>query len=364
MSLSSRRTSLALALTLIFSAAGCAPGRSHTRLKVAWSTYAGYMPWSYAGSSGILDKWAAAYGLEIELVHMGYIESVEALTAGEVDAAPMSNLECLTIPAASGVDTTVIFVGDYSNGNDAILTRGLGLDELPGHTAMLAAGSVSHYLLVRALELQDFFRSEVEVVDVSDAEIGDAFLADRGHQVAVTWNPIVMQIERGDPGVERIFSSANLPGEILDVMAVRSEVLADHPELGEALTGAWYEIMDLLVKGGSRGAGAVAAMAEASGDTVADFEVQLDSTAFYYDPAEAADYLWSTGLQNRMSFIVNFCLDNGFFGEGSNWSDAVGIRYPDGTVHGNAQIVKMRFDDTYMLKAAEGRLALDWRRGP
>jgi NitT/TauT family transport system substrate-binding protein len=54
--------------------------------KVAWSIYAGWMPWDYAGSSGILKKWADTYGIEINLIRMDYLPSVEAYVAQQVDA--------------------------------------------------------------------------------------------------------------------------------------------------------------------------------------------------------------------------------------------------------------------------------------
>ena len=38
----------------------------------------------------------------------------------------MTNMKALDMPAASGVPTTAILVGDYSNGNDALLGACLG----------------------------------------------------------------------------------------------------------------------------------------------------------------------------------------------------------------------------------------------
>ena len=66
----------------------------------------------------------------------------------------MTNMECLDMPAASGIDSTALIMGDYSNGNDAILTRkgGTWISCLPGKTVNLVELSVSHYLLARALE--------------------------------------------------------------------------------------------------------------------------------------------------------------------------------------------------------------------
>ncbi len=35
----------------------------------------------------------------------------------------MTNMDALTIPAVGGVDSTVLIVGDFSNGNDGIVLK-------------------------------------------------------------------------------------------------------------------------------------------------------------------------------------------------------------------------------------------------
>nr|MCU0936667.1 lipid kinase [Gammaproteobacteria bacterium] len=90
--------------------------------KIAWSIYAGWMPWEYARESGILKKWADKYGIAIELVQINdYIESINQYTAGQFDGCVMTNMDMLTIPAAGGVDSTAVVVNDFSNGNDGVV---------------------------------------------------------------------------------------------------------------------------------------------------------------------------------------------------------------------------------------------------
>ena len=85
-----------------------------TTFNVAWSIYVGWMPWDYAQQSGILKKWADKYGITIKLTQMDYIESINQYTAGKFDGCVMTNMDMLTIPAAGGVDSTALIVGDYS----------------------------------------------------------------------------------------------------------------------------------------------------------------------------------------------------------------------------------------------------------
>jgi NitT/TauT family transport system substrate-binding protein len=343
-----------LAAALMLGMAGSAAAKE--KFTVAWSIYVGWMPWDYAGSSGILDKWADKYGIEIELVRMDYIPSVEAYVAKQVDACVMTNMECLNMPAASGVDSTVLIVGDYSNGNDAILTRaGGGVKGLAGKTVNLVELSVSHYLLARALEKNGMSERDLTLQNTSDSDIGPVFLADTSQQAVVTWNPIVMEIEQA-PGVEKVFTSADIPGEILDLMVVRTDVLNENPALGKALVGAWYEVMAQMSKRGPEAEAAIAAMAEASEATPTEYKAQLKTTAMFYQPQTAVDYATSGEIKEKMNFVRKFCFDQGLLGEGVRSEDAVGVSYPDGTVQGSAENVKMRFDATYMKMAAEGQL--------
>jgi NitT/TauT family transport system substrate-binding protein len=108
------------------------------KLSLAVSIYAGWMPWYYANETGILKKWADKYGVDISMKYMDYVPSIEAYVAGQADAVVCTNMETLDMPAAAGVDSSVVLMGDYSNGNDAILTRDkLSLGQLKGKSVYL-----------------------------------------------------------------------------------------------------------------------------------------------------------------------------------------------------------------------------------
>ncbi|GAB4234134.1 MAG: hypothetical protein Tsb0032_39740 [Kiloniellaceae bacterium] len=52
-----------------------------------------------------------------------YIESINQYTAGAFDGVSATNMDTLSIPAGGGVDTTALIVGDFSNGNDAVILK-------------------------------------------------------------------------------------------------------------------------------------------------------------------------------------------------------------------------------------------------
>jgi NitT/TauT family transport system substrate-binding protein len=292
---------------------------------VCWSHYTGWEPWAYADEKGLLKKWGDKYGISIRLTLVNdYVESVNLYTAGKYQACAMTNMDALTIPAVGGVDSTALIVGDFSNGNDGIVTKGgKTVKELKGQKVKLVQLSVSHYLLTRALAMNGMTEKDVTLVNTSDADIGP------------------------------LFDSAKIPGEIIDMMVVRT----DAPDaLKKALVGAWYETMAVMSGADKQGKDAIAFMAAKAGGTVAEFEAQLKATAMFYKPAEAASFAKSPKLKETMEFVRTFSFEKGLFGQGARTKDAVGIGFPDGSVIGNPKNVKLRFDANYMQMAADGKL--------
>ncbi|PJI86335.1 NitT/TauT family transport system substrate-binding protein [Yoonia maricola] len=325
-----------------------------TEFRVAWSIYVGWMPWGYLEDSGIMDKWADQYGIDVEIVQINdYVESINQYTAGAFDGVTATSMDTLSIPSGGGVDTTALIVGDYSNGNDAVIIKGDGdLASLAGKPVNLVELSVSHYLLARALDSVDLSEADLDgVINTSDADMIAAFAADDVEAV-VTWNPLVSAILE-EPNAKKLFDSSNIPGEIIDLMVVNTETLAANPDFGKALVGAWYEVMGLMAAGDEE---VLTAMAEASGTDLAGYQAQLGSTEMFFTPADAIAFTSGTELPETMTNVAEFLFDKGILGEGAPSADFVGVEYPDGTITGDANNVTFRFDTTYMQMAADGAL--------
>jgi NitT/TauT family transport system substrate-binding protein len=320
--------------------------------RIAWSHYTGWEPWEYASNSGILDKWAAKYGIKIRLDLINdYIESINLYTGGAYQGCVMTNMDALTIPAVGGVDSTALIIGDFSNGNDGIVVKkGERVEDLKGRKVKLVELSVSHYLLARALAMNKMQEKDVKLINTSDADIAAVFAADENGAV-VTWNPPLMQC-RNVKGAKLVFDSSQIPGEIIDMMVVRS----DAPEqLKKALVGAWYETMAVISSKSKAGKEAIAYMANFAGGTEAEFKAQLRTTAMFYTAADAVAFATGGQLKQTMAYVRDFSFDHGLFGDAKN-KEAVGIAFPDGTVLGSKSNVRLRFDATYMQMAADGKL--------
>jgi NitT/TauT family transport system substrate-binding protein len=327
-----------------------------TDYKIGWTIYAGWMPWAYAQQSGIVKKWADKYGVQIELVQINdYVESLNQFSAGKLDGVTATNMDALTVPAAAGKDTTVLMIGDYSNGNDGvILKNGATLADIKGRPVNLVELSVSHYLLARALETAGLKMADVKTVNTSDADIVAAYGA-ADTQALVTWNPQLSEVKKM-PGATVVFDSSKIPGEILDGLMVSTDALKANPNLGKALTGIWYETLALTVAQTPEGRAAREAMAKLSGSDLAGFESQLKTTYLYADPKAALAATVSPDLVTANDRVRKFSFSMGLFGQGAKSVDDIGISFPGGKTLGDPANVKLRFDPTYVQQAADGKL--------
>ncbi|MEK1932118.1 MAG: putative urea ABC transporter substrate-binding protein [Pararhizobium sp.] len=346
----------ALTASLAFGMASVATAAPKTDFKVAWSIYVGWMPWGYAADHGIVKKWADKYGINIEVTQFNdYVESMNQYTAGAFDAVTLTNMDGLSIPAAGGVDTTAVIVGDFSNGNDAVILKDkASLADVKGQNVNLVEFSVSHYLLARALESIKSSEQDVKVVNTSDADIVAAYeTADV--TAVVTWNPLVETILKNSTA-KKVFDSSQIPGEIIDLMVANTDVLKDNPDFGRALAGIWYETAALMTADSAEGKAAREAMGSASGTDIKGFEAQMAATKLFSKPADAVAFTSSPSLPKTMDLVRTFLFEKGLLGSGAASADVIGIEMPDGKVLGDSANIKLRFTETYMKTAAEGTL--------
>lgn len=323
---------------------------------IAWTIYVGWMPWPYAAEAGIVKKWADKYGIKINITQINdYVESINQYTAGKFDGVTVTNMDALTIPAAGGVDTTALIVGDFSNGNDGIVLKNVkSLAAIKGQKINIVEMSVSHYLLARALETVKLKESDIKTVNTSDADILAAFKS-KDSTAVVTWNPM-LQEAAAEKGASMVFDSSKIPGEIIDMLVVNTETLKDNPNLGKALVGIWYETIALMAAKDDKGKAAREAMAKASGTDLAGFDSQLSTTKMFYEPKDAVAFTSGKDLVKTMDLVRTFSFEHGLLGDNVKTKDAVGIAFPSGEVLGAKANVKLRFDTSFMKMAEEKKL--------
>ena len=311
---------------------------SASETKIAWSHYTGWEPLGVIQSSGIMDKWNKEMGTDIEIVYIGdYVDSITLYAAGQFAGVAVTNMDVLAIAGVGGRASTVLIVGDYSDGNDGLILKGFAsLDVVPtGTTISLVEYSVSHYLLARCLDQAGMNIDDFELLNITDADI-PSLVASSDEVIAVSWNPMLMTIQNM-AGVNVVCTSNQIPGEIIDMVVVGDEV-TDVEKM--ALVGAWYEMMALIE---ARDPDTLAALAEQAGSSVADFESQLETTHMFYTPAAAVAFVNDPALKATMWNVVTFSFNAGIY-DGVENAGELGVSFPNGDVMGDPDNVMLKFD--------------------
>jgi NitT/TauT family transport system substrate-binding protein len=300
-------------LVIALLATGC---KKEHEYQIAWSVWTGWMPFKLMEAKGFLAHRAAEKGVNVKLVEFNaYMDSVTAFAAGQVDGCAMTSMEALQ-PAAAGIETVAIVANDTSNGGDGVLVRGIDdLRGLKGKEILLAELSVSHYLLVRGLDSVGLKERDVKIKNMDGDLAGKAFVTDSSVEAVTTWNPHLFHAVEGGKG-KVIYSSKQIPGEIIDLLVMNNNALKEDPNLGWVLTEAWYDAMSAIEDPTTRD-DSIKIMAAAAGASVEEFKKMLEGTDLLTDRRKAAELLESDRLKATMEKIKTFSVDHDLVKEAS-----------------------------------------------
>jgi len=147
--------------------------------------------------------------------------------------------------AVDGLQPRIILVVDVSHGADVVVGRpGMRrMQDLKGKRVAVEGGALGAFVLSRALALNGMHASDVKVVHLESNEQPSAF--EKGQvDGAVTFDPYRGQLLRA--GAKTLFDSTQIPGEIVDLLAVRAAVLDKQPKAIRALLTSWFSAIDYL----------------------------------------------------------------------------------------------------------------------
>jgi NitT/TauT family transport system substrate-binding protein len=208
-------------------------------LTIAYSDWPGWVAWDIAAAKGFFRD----AGLDVHLLWLEYVPSMEAFSQSKADAVCMTNGDALVL-ASNGTQSVGILLNDFSNGNDMVVARAgiKSMAELKGKKIGVEVGFVDHLLLLHALKSVGLGEADVEIV-TQPTHKTPALLASGAVSAIAAWQPNSGQALAEVPGSTAIFSSANVPGLIYDLLFVRPSSLREHRADWRKLIEVWFRVV-------------------------------------------------------------------------------------------------------------------------
>jgi NitT/TauT family transport system substrate-binding protein len=225
-------------VTLFLSLTSCSRG-PEPALRIGTNVWIGSEPLYLARELGRLDP------AVVQLVeYPSASEVLRAFRNQAIDGMVISLDELFGL-AADGFQPRIILVVDVSHGADVVVgRRGMRtMKDLKGKSVAVESSALGAFVLSRALALNGMQASDVNVVHLETNEQPTAF--EKGQvDGAVTFDPYRAQFLRG--GATILFDSTQIPGEIVDLVAVRASVLEKRPKTIQALLIGWFGAIDYM----------------------------------------------------------------------------------------------------------------------
>jgi NitT/TauT family transport system substrate-binding protein len=219
----------------------CGPGRAEP-LKIGYSDWPGWVAWEI----GIQKGWFKEEGVEVDFQWFDYVPSMDAYVSGKIDAVGMTNGDAL-VTGATGKPSVAFLLNDFSNGNDMVVAApGIEtLADLKGKKVGLEEGFVPHLLLLSGLEKAGISADSVTIVNTPTNETPQV-MASKAVDAVSAWQPSSGQALKAVPGSKPIFTSADAPGIIYDLMYVSPESLEKRRADWMKVAKVWYRIADYI----------------------------------------------------------------------------------------------------------------------
>ena len=218
-------------------------------------------------------------------------EVVRAYLRGELDVVQLTTVDILDICSREPKECpVVVLVLNESLGGDQIMSLHLNLlSDLAGKSIGVSANSFGPFVLHKALESVGLSIDDVSIVPMLVSEM-PAQLSTGAVDAVVIYPPNSEKAR--EFGAKTIFDSSEIPGEILDVLAVSPSVYASRKNDIKAILAAWFKAHQFSFDHSSK---AVAAMAANQDLTPQEFREVLSGLVFHATEREQEELLQPRG---------------------------------------------------------------------
>jgi NitT/TauT family transport system substrate-binding protein len=219
---------------------GCSPSVDD-KIKISINPWPGYEFLYLAEQKGIFEQ----VGLNIELVQTSTLSDAQrAYINNYVDGFTSTLVEAIQVEPLGGNPIKVVLLPDFSNGGDVILASKSiqSVTDLKGKNIGCEVSSLGIYILQRALSKYGLLIEDVNIINTEQAN-GKKALMTGEIDAFITYPPYSIETLH-NPEFHTVFSTAEIPNQVLDTVSMSTKVLNKHPDFVSKFHQAWQMALD------------------------------------------------------------------------------------------------------------------------
>lgn len=212
------------------------------KIRIGMNQWPGYEAVALAKHLGLYEK----NGLDVEIVSYASLNDVKiAYMRGHIDIMASTVVEAVQLKNSHDKDVKIILLADYSNGADEIIGLNIKkMSDLKGKSIGIESATLGEYVLNRGLSLSGLNREQVKTISMDQAEM-EAALENGVVEAVVTYPPTsisIKNLEKAKP----IFTTADIPYEVVDILGASPKILESVPNLREKIWIVWKEALEYI----------------------------------------------------------------------------------------------------------------------
>jgi len=213
----------------------------------------------------------------IKLIQLSSLNDAQrAYASGQTDGMASTMIEAVQVTSMGGLPAEIVMIPDYSDGGDVIIgSKDLtNFSALKGKTIGCEMASLGMFMLHKALQKNGLALTDVNVVNTEQLN-GHDLLNQGAIDAFVSYPPFSIEVLSTSEKYHTLFSSADIPGEVIDTVILSKASIRKNPDIVKKLHKAWQIALNYTRQNPDD---AYAIMAERERISVAEFK-----TAFTKD---------------------------------------------------------------------------------
>jgi taurine transport system substrate-binding protein len=296
---------LLCAAAFVVSAPWNASAASPDKITVAY-----FQEWPTANQVAQAQKWYdEALGIEVEWRAFDTgVEMAEAMAAGEVQISYSMGVVPFALAVTAGTPIKTVGVAvSYAANDNCVIYKKEAIDranahELEGRKVAVPLNTVTHYKMLRTLDILGVDVSKVDVVDMSPQAISEAFI--RGElAMGCSWGGPLRRMKGHGWELLSAYEQERLGIRAFDVVAVTDAFAAENPDLVVKFLAVTDRAIDYL---DDEPEAAQTIIAEAAGLSLKESNIVLSLFDFYTRDDQLTERWMKGGVQTFVKEVADF----------------------------------------------------------